>query len=73
MKVGFCSFSIIFYLKFALQLIIIWVIHLLTHSSIHVSMPLLGTCTMQNPTGGAEDREKQIITPALKEPLGKDR
>lgn len=28
---------------------------------------------MQNPTGGAKDREKQIITPALKEPLGKDR
>lgn len=28
---------------------------------------------MQNPIGGAKDREKQIITPALKEPLGKDR
>lgn len=28
---------------------------------------------MQNPIGGARDRDKQMITPALKGPTGKDR
>lgn len=34
---------------------------------------LLSTYTTQNPRGGARDRDKQTITPALKEPIGKDR